>query len=92
MAFLNGTADLPTTALSRFQTPQHAPGESRGNVLHDLADYIRSATFSDVAHEAATSVCGILVPVWLQRYRRIKLLEKMMKEVKQDAPRLEVTS
>ncbi len=81
MAFMNGTADLPTIVFSRFQRPAPATGCSRSNVLYDLADYIRSATLSSVAHDTADSAWGLLAPVWLQRQQRIRLLGKMMQEV-----------
>jgi hypothetical protein len=81
MAFLNGTADLPTIALTRFGRLEDATAYSGRNVLYDLADYIRTSTLSDVAHDTASSAWGSLAPVWLQRQQRIRLLEKMMKEV-----------
>lgn len=81
MAFLNGIADLPTSPLFRFHNQEEARECTRGNALYDLADYIRSATLSDVAHDAADTAWGILAPVWLQRQQRIRLVEKMMKEV-----------
>lgn len=81
MAFLNGTADLPTNAFSTFRRPAPAKGCSSNNVLYDLADYVRSATLSGVAQDAAGSAWSLLAPIWLQRQQRIRLLEKMMKEV-----------
>lgn len=81
MAFLNGTADLPTNAFTAFKRPEYATASSRNNVLYDLADYIRSASLSSVAHDTADSAWGLLVPVWMQRQQRIRLLGKMMKEV-----------
>ncbi len=81
MAFLNTVADLPFNGFSSFQRPEKVTGCSRSNVLHDLADYIRSATLSSAAHDAAGSAWGMLAPVWLKRQQRIRVLEKMMKEV-----------
>jgi len=81
MAFLNGTADLPTFALTRFGRPAEVTTCSGRNVLYDLADYIRTSTLSDVAHDTVSSAWGSLAPVWLRRQQRIRLLEKMMKEV-----------
>lgn len=81
MAFLNGIADLPTDARSAFRRPGHATAFSRSNALYQLADYIRSASLSDVAHDTAGTAWGLLAPVWLQRQQRIRLLEKMMNEV-----------
>ena len=81
MAFLNGIADLPTNALFQFHRQQQATECSRSNALYHLADYIRSATLSDVAYDTAGTGWGMLAPVWLQRQQRIRLLEKMMKEV-----------
>ena len=81
MACLNGVADLPTNALSPFRRPEHGTPFSRNNALYHLADYVRSASLSDVAHDTAGTAWGLLAPVWLQRQRRVKLLEKMMHEV-----------
>jgi hypothetical protein len=81
MAFLNGTADIPTFALTHFGRPEEATACSGRNVLYDLADYIRTSTLSDVAHDTVSSAWGSLAPVWLRRQQRIRLLEKMMKEV-----------
>lgn len=81
MAFLNGTADLPLSAFSRFQRPENVEEDCHDNVLYDLADYIRSATLSSVAHDTAGSAWGMFAPVWLKRQQRIRVLEKMMKEV-----------
>jgi hypothetical protein len=81
MAFLNVTAELPIHGLSTFKRPEQATGCSGNSVLLDLAGYIRSATWSGVAHDTAGTAWGILAPVWLQRQRRIKLLERMMYEV-----------
>ena len=89
MAFLNGTADLPLNAFSRFQRPENATEYSHNNVLYDLADYIRPATLSSVAHDAAGSAWGMFAPVWLKRQQRIRVLEKMMKEVDRPSPVLE---
>ncbi|KAF7502228.1 hypothetical protein GJ744_006426 [Endocarpon pusillum] len=82
MAFLNGTADLPLNAFCRFQRPENAEEYCRDNVLYDLADYIRSATLSSVAHDTAGSAWGMFAPVWLKRQQRIRVLEKMMKEAR----------
>lgn len=87
MALLDGTADLPTITFSRFSRPEYQTVRSRKNVLNDLAEYIRSATLADVAHDAAGSAWGMLAPIWLQRHQRIKLLEKMMNEVIRLCPR-----
>lgn len=89
MAFLNGAADLPLNGVYCFQRLEKATGGSRNNVLHDLADYIRSATLSSVAHDTAGSAWALLAPVWLKRQQRIGVLEKMMKEVDHSFPVLE---
>jgi hypothetical protein len=81
MAFLNGSADLPTFALTRFARPEESTTCSGRNVLYDLADYIRTSTLSDVAHDTVSCAWASLAPVWLRRQQRIRLLEKMMKEV-----------
>jgi hypothetical protein len=81
MTFLNVTVDLPANALTRFQRPENATGCSHNNVLHNLADYIRSASLSGIANDTAGSAWSLLAPVWLQRQQRIRLLGKIMKEV-----------
>lgn len=81
MAILTGSADLPLNALVKFGRPPHATACSRGNVLYELADYIRSATLSNVANDTANTAWGMLAPLWFQRQQRIRKLERMMKEV-----------
>lgn len=81
MTVLHGSADLPTNAFSVCRRPEYATWHSRNNVLYSLADYIRSATLSSIAHDTAGTAWDMLAPVWLQRQQRIRLLEKMMDEV-----------
>lgn len=81
MALLNGAADLPTDALSVFRRPEAAANSNPSSVLLDIAAYIRSATLSTAAHDTARTAWTLVAPVWLQRQRRIRLLEQMMKEV-----------
>jgi TAG lipase / steryl ester hydrolase / phospholipase A2 / LPA acyltransferase len=81
MALLNGTTDLPANAFSStFRRPEGTPESHPGNVLYHLADCVRSATISSLAHDTARTVWGVFSPVWLQRRRRIRFLEQLMSE------------
>lgn len=86
MTLLNGAADLSNTSLlyiHRSDKPDHAYPTTSRNGLHELAEYMHSATLSGVARDTVATAWTLVAPQWLQHQNRIRALERGMKEVRQ---------